>query len=127
MIRENRASSKINLDVQKCYVPVAKHIVVMISILKSTSLAAKDSTKEHWKTVAMVDQCQSIAKCWRNFVNVTSTNRGFRTIQHSVATYEQTKKGLSFFYPKRIVEEYGIHTKPLYLSVLLTVLIVFPF
>ena len=36
-------------------------------------------------------------------VNVTSTNRGFRTIQHSVATYEQTKKGLSYFYPKRIV------------------------
>ena len=46
-------------------------------------------------------------------VNVTSTNRGFRTIQHSVATYEQTKKGLSYFYPKRIVEEDGIHKKPL--------------
>ena len=38
-------------------------------------------------------------------VNNTSTNRGFRTIQHSVATYEQTKKRLSYFYPKRIVEE----------------------
>ena len=48
-------------------------------------------------------------------VNVTSTNRRFRTIQHSVATYEQTKKGLSYFYPKRIVEEDGIHTKPLHL------------
>ena len=46
-------------------------------------------------------------------VNVTSTNRGFRAIQHNVATYEQTKKGLSYFYPKRIVEEVGIHTKPL--------------
>ena len=46
-------------------------------------------------------------------VNVTSTSRGFRTIQLSVATYEQTKKRLSYFYPKRIVEEYGIHTKPL--------------
>ena len=34
-------------------------------------------------------------------VNVTSTNRGFRTIQHSVATYEQTKRGLSYFYPKK--------------------------
>ena len=30
-------------------------------------------------------------------VNVASTNRGFRTIQHSVATYEQTKKRLSYF------------------------------
>ena len=46
-------------------------------------------------------------------VNVTSTNRGFRTIRHSVATYEQTKKGLSYFYPKRTVEEHGKHTKPL--------------
>ena len=47
-------------------------------------------------------------------VNVTSTNRGFRTMTHSVvATYEQTKKGLSYFYHKRLVEEYDIHTKPL--------------
>ena len=48
-------------------------------------------------------------------VNVISTNRGFRMIQHSVATYANTKKGLSYFYPKRIVEEDGIHTKPLHL------------
>ena len=27
------------------------------------------------------------------FINVTSTNRGFRTFHHSVATFEQTKKG----------------------------------
>ena len=46
-------------------------------------------------------------------LNVTSTDRGFRTIQHSAATYEQTKKGLSYFYPKKIVEEDGIQTKPL--------------
>ena len=52
-------------------------------------------------------------KVLEEVVNVTSTNRGFRTIQHSVATYEQTKKRLSCFYPKRIVKEDGIHTKPL--------------
>ena len=46
-------------------------------------------------------------------VNVTSTSRGFRTIQHSVATYEQTKERLSYFYPKRIVEEDWTHTKSL--------------
>ena len=45
--------------------------------------------------------------------NLTSTNRGFRTINHGVATYEQTKKGLSYFYPKRIVQSDGIHTVPL--------------
>ena len=39
-------------------------------------------------------------------VNVTSTNRTFRTTK-------QTKNGLSYFYPKRLVEEDGIHTKPL--------------
>ena len=48
-------------------------------------------------------------------VNVTSANRGFRTMKHSVATYEQTKKGSSYFYPKRLVREDGIHTKPVYL------------
>ena len=46
-------------------------------------------------------------------VNVTSNNRGFRTNNHSVATYEQVKKGLSYFYPKRIVDSDGIHTQPL--------------
>ena len=37
-------------------------------------------------------------------VNVISNNRGFRTNNHSVATYEQVKKSLSYFHPKRIVE-----------------------
>ena len=30
-----------------------------------------------------------------------------------VATYEQTKKRLSFFYPKRQVKDDGVHTKQL--------------
>ena len=47
------------------------------------------------------------------FINVTSTNRGFRPVHHSVATYEQTKKGLSYFYPKPIIDVDGIHTRPL--------------
>ena len=63
MIRESQVSSKKSLDVPKCCVSVAKHVVVMINTLTSTSLAAKDSTKEYWKSVTMVDQCQSIAKC----------------------------------------------------------------
>ena len=45
-------------------------------------------------------------------VNVTLNNRGFRTNNHSLATYEQIKKGLSYFYPKLIVETDGIHTEP---------------
>ena len=54
-------------------------------------------------------------KVLEEVVNVTSTNRRFRTIQHSVPTYERIKKRLSYFYPKRIVEEDGMHTKPLHL------------
>ena len=46
-------------------------------------------------------------------INLTSTHSGFRTINRMVATYEQKKKGLSYFYPKRQVQDDGIHTKPL--------------
>ena len=45
--------------------------------------------------------------------NLTSTSRGLRTTNHMVATHEQTIKGLSCFYPKRQVQDDGIHTKPL--------------
>ena len=45
-------------------------------------------------------------------VNVTSNNRGFGTNNHSVAIYEQVKKCLSYFYPKRIVETDGSHIQP---------------
>ena len=110
MIRENQVSSKKSLDVQKCCVSVPKHIVVMIKRLKSTPV--KDSIKEYWKSVAMADQCQSIATGWRNLLMYYSTNTEFRTIQHNVATYEQTKKRLSYFYPKKIVED-GKHKKSL--------------
>ena len=47
------------------------------------------------------------------FINVTSINRGFRTVHQNVATYDQTKKGLSYFYPTIIVDADGIHTRPL--------------
>ena len=45
-------------------------------------------------------------------VNVTSNNKGFRTSNHSVATFEQVKKGLSYFHPKRIVKSDFFHTQP---------------
>ena len=48
-----------------------------------------------------------------NFIKVISTIRVFRTAHHIVATYERTKKGLSYFYPKRIVKVDGFHTRPL--------------
>ena len=47
-------------------------------------------------------------------INLTSTNRGFRTNNHTVTTYKQTKKVLSYFYPKRQVQDDVIYTKPLH-------------
>ena len=35
-------------------------------------------------------------KALDNFIKVTSTNRGFRTVHHSVTTCEETEKGLSY-------------------------------
>ena len=52
-------------------------------------------------------------KVFDEFINVTSTNRSFRTVHHTVATYEPTKKGLSDFFLKRIVNVDSIHTRPL--------------
>ena len=40
-------------------------------------------------------------KVFEDAVNVTSTNGGLQTIQHSVATYEQTTKEWSHLYPKK--------------------------
>ena len=45
--------------------------------------------------------------------NATPSKRGFRTNNHSIATYEQYKKGLFYFYPKRIFKTDGIHTQQL--------------
>ena len=46
-------------------------------------------------------------------INITSTNRGFRRNNDTVAKHEQVKKGLSCFYSKINVESDGIHTQPL--------------
>ena len=40
-------------------------------------------------------------KVLEGVVIVTSTNWGSRTIQHAVAIYDQTKKGLSYRCPRR--------------------------
>ena len=48
-----------------------------------------------------------------DFLNVSSTSRGFQIVHHSVVSFEQTEKGLSYFYPKRVVDADGIHTRPL--------------
>ena len=51
-------------------------------------------------------------KMLEEFVNVTSTNRDFSTMQHAFAFYEQMNRGLSN-YPERKNQQHGIHTHPL--------------
>ena len=63
------------------------------------------------------DPMESYRKVLDEAINLNSTNRGFRTINHMVATYEQTKKGLSYFYPKRQVQDDGVYTKHLNLYI----------
>ena len=124
MIRESQVSSKKSLYVRKCFVSVTKLIVVMINRLNSTRLAARDLIKKTLEDCGVGGPMAKYLKVMDESVDVTSTNRGFRTIQHSVATYEQIKKRLSYYDPKRKAEEDGIHTKPLQLLVLIIVLIV---
>ena len=60
-------------------------------------------------------------------ISLISTNRGFRTINNCIATYEQTKKRLSYFYPKRIVQSDGIHSAPLniyHISLIFTIALI---
>ena len=110
MINENLVFSKRSFVVRKCCVCAAKPIVVMTNSnkYKFSRKCLNKRTLEDCGDGPMA----KYRKVLDEFINVTSTNRGFRTVHHSVATYEQTKKGLSYFYPKRIVDSDGIHTRP---------------
>ena len=114
MIRESQASSKKNLYVQKCCVS-SKTYCCYDKHTNKYKFSSKRLNKRTLEDCGDGGSMSKYRKVLEESVNVTSTNRGFRTIQHSVATYEQTKKGLSYFYPRRIAEEDGIHTKPLHL------------
>ena len=103
MIRESLASSKKNSDVRRCYVCVVRHTVAMRSPLINLNLAVKGLNKR------VLEQSgdgplEKYRRVLNEKVTVTSNNRGFRTNNHSVAIYEQVKKSLSYFYPKRLVK-----------------------
>ena len=66
----------------------------------------------------MLEDCGDDPMAWyrkvlHESIKVTSTNRGFRTVHHSVATYEQSEKKQSYFYPKKVANADAIHTHPL--------------
>ena len=51
-------------------------------------------------------------KVLEKVIKVTSTERGFRRKQHAVSTYDQTRRGFSYFYPRRNVQQDGRYTCP---------------
>ena len=57
------------------------------------------------------DRLEKYRRVLNEKVNVSSNNRGFRTNNHSVVTYEQVEKSLFYFYPERRVESDRIHTQ----------------
>ena len=103
---------KKNSDVPKWFVSAAKLIVATMPSLTNTILVAKVRTKE------TLDETGDgpMEKYWRvieEVINFMSTSRGIRVLNHRVGTYEQTMKGLSYFYPKQTVLADGNHIEPL--------------
>ena len=45
------------------------------------------------------------------FNNLSATKKGFLTVHHSAVAYEQTRKGLSYFSPNRIVDDDSNNTR----------------
>ena len=124
MTNENLVFSKRSFVERKCCVFAAKPFVVMTQIQKNTKSAAKAQNKRTLEDCVHGPMAK-YRKVLYEFINVTSTKRGFQTVHHSVVTYEQTKKGLSYFYPKRIVDADGFHTCPLNLLTILLCIVCF--
>ena len=62
MINGSRDFLKKNLDVQKCYVFLARHIAAMTTSQISSNLAVKDKTSEFSKMLETV-LCQKTGEC----------------------------------------------------------------
>ena len=109
---DNPVYSKKNFNVLKCCACAVGRIADMIVKATNLNKAAKDSTKKTLEDT-WDEPMPKYRRVLDEAVNIKSTNRGFKTSNHLVGTYEQTKKGLSYFYPTREVLYDGIHTKPL--------------
>ena len=111
-INESLDSSKKSLGVRRCYVFCSKTYCCYNNKSGKMKFSSKGLNKRVLEESGY-GLTEKQRKVFDEAINLTLTNRGFRTINHTFATYEQTKKGLSFFDPKRQVQDDGIHTKPL--------------
>ena len=91
----------------------------MISLCSKMYCCA-DETEENIKFSCKGIQKEGNNICYDKFNNVlfgdkkdTANNKGFRYISGTMKSYEQQKKGLSYAYHKRIVQEDGVTTIPL--------------
>ena len=111
IVNRSRDLLKRSVCVHECYVCVASHIAAITTSQIRPNIAAKikqSGSRRFWRQLygknrRLVDEAN----------NLTSKNERLRTVIDMVATFEQTKKGLSYFYPKRQVQDDGIQTKPL--------------
>ena len=91
-----------------------------ISLTSKTYFCVGDKNKQVSKGVC-IRQNPLTFNQYRNVLESNQphsiTNRGFCSYQSRIFSYVQTKKGLNSFYPKRIVLDDGIHTKPLKICV----------
>ena len=75
---------KKNLGAPRCYVHVVILIVASKGLNKRVLEESGDGPTEKYRKV--LDEA----------INLSSTNRGFRTVNHMIAIYEQTTNGLIF-------------------------------
>ena len=97
MTSGSRVFSKEIVGAQKCYVYVEKLIAAMATSQTNSNSVVNKRVLEDSGGGPMA----KYRRVRHEAVKPTSTIEGFKTINDMAATYEQTKKGLSYFYPKR--------------------------
>ena len=87
----------------------------------------KDITKHSSKGIskpAMKETCEQLnmsvvdvyLKVLNEGRNLSATNKGIRVFDSTVMSYSQERNGICYFYPKRVVQDDGITTEPLDLT-----------
>ena len=92
----------------------------MIALCSKTYILHEgDSVKMSSKGInknALSDPMNAFQTVLESKVAGSGCNRGFRSRQNTIFTYEQTRSALSYFYCKRKVLEDGVSTVPLVLT-----------
>ena len=95
---------------QRCYVSVARLTAVTMLLRTSLNSVAKVYLSMYKYRLYPLNKYR---RDLDEKIDITSTNRGFRTNNHIVATYEQVRKTLLIL-SKKNVENDEIHTTSLF-------------